>query len=186
MTPAPPQLHLQSDTLLCERAADGDTAAFQALICRYGPSMRAYAIRLTGSQADADDVLQETLIQAWKKIDTVHNPQRIKSWLMTLVSRKGIDYLRSQKSSSNLDAGPEPPAQGPTPEQSAITGSSLDALSQVLQKLPPQQRQIWVMREIGKASYREIAETLEISEASVRGRLARARLALLEGMEAWK
>ncbi|MFW0155340.1 RNA polymerase sigma factor [Rothia sp. P6271] len=175
-----------SDALLCERSANGDSDAFQALLRRHAPSMRAYAIRLTGSAADADDVLQETFIQAWKKMDTVENPERVKSWLMMLVNRKGIDLIRARKLNADIDNSPEPVAAGATPEQSAITGSQMGALSEVLKTLPVQQRQIWVMRELGGASYKEIAQTLMISESSVRGKLARARIALLDGLEGWK
>lgn len=174
------------DALLSQRASNGDQAAFHALVRRHAPAMRAYAIRLTGSTSDADDVLQETLIQAWKKLDTLEDPAKVRSWLMTLTSRKAIDLMRTRKPNVSIDAVAESSSPAQTPEQSAITGSQMGALSEALKTLPEQSREIWVMREVGGSSYQEIAELLGISSASVRGKLARARVKLVQEMEGWK
>lgn len=174
-----------SDEILCERAAGGDTAAFQALIRRHAPLMRAYAIRLTGSRADADDALQETFIKAWEKIHTVQEPEKVKSWLMTLTSRKAIDLVRARKLTVNLDAAANTAQTGMTPEETAIAGSQIVRLGELLKTLPLDQQQVWVMREVGGSSYKEISETLNVSEGTIRGRLARARAALVKGMKGW-
>lgn len=185
MAPFVPDVTSFSDTTLCERAASGDTHAFQQLIRRYAPLMRAYAIRLTGSTSDADDVLQETFIKAWEKIDTLNNPDKVKSWLMTLTSRKAIDLIRARKLTVDLDAAVGTIHSGLTPEENAITDSQMIHLSEVLKTLPLEQQQVWVMREVGGSTYKEISDTLKISEATVRGRLARARATLVRGMEGW-
>lgn len=184
-SPDATQLSDLPDAVLCERASSGDVAAFQSLIRRYAPMMRAYAIRLTGSHSDADDVLQETFIQAWKKIDTVLEPAKVKSWLMTLTSNKSIDLIRSRKPTYDLDSARDSQSRGSNPEDNAITSSQMGELNKLLQKLPQDQRQIWVMREMGGSSYKEIAEALDVPEATVRGRLARARVTLTKGMEGW-
>ncbi|GGH62196.1 RNA polymerase sigma factor [Rothia aerolata] len=184
---APPlDAQTASDSLLCDRAGSGDNTAFQILIQRYAPLMRAYAIRLLGGTSDADDVIQETLIKAWKKIDTVQEPSKVKSWLMTLTNRTAIDHIRSRKVTSELDEVLESADNSISPEQNAIQGSQLGALNELLRRLPAEQSQVWTMREVGGFSYKEIAQTLQISEASVRGRLARARGTLIDGMDAWK
>ena len=85
------------DQLLFQRACDGDAPAFQVLVRSYLPAMRAYALKLTGSTADADDALQETLLTAWQKLDTLDDPSKVKSWLMTLTGRK----YRSDKSTKS-------------------------------------------------------------------------------------
>lgn len=175
-----------TDALLSERASNGDQAAFHTLVRRHAPAMRAYAIRLTGSVSDADDVLQETLIQAWKKLETLEDHAKVRSWLMTLTSRKAIDLIRTRKPNVSIDEVAESSSPEQTPEQSALTGSQMGALSEALKTLPHQSREIWVLREIGGSSYQEIAELLGISPASVRGKLARARVKLVQEMESWK
>lgn len=185
MAPFTREVSHLSDAILCERAATGDSAAFQSLIRRYAPLMRAYAIRLTSSASDADDVLQETFIKAWEKIDTLQNPEKVKSWLMTLTSRKAIDLMRTRKLTVDLDSAANTAHPGTNPEDNAITDSQIVHLSKLLKTLPLEQQQVWVMREIGGSTYKEISETLKISEGTVRGRLARARAALVKGMEGW-
>lgn len=174
-----------SDALLASRAADGDANAFGALVRRHGPFLRAFATRLTGSSADADDVVQEGLIAAWDQLDTLGEPAKVRSWLATIVSRKATDRIRSRKPSSELDdERAEDSERGP--EQRAIATSQLDALSNVLSALPDAQRECWVLKEVAGYSYEEIAERLGVTPVVVRGRLARARATVIAEMEVWR
>ncbi len=95
--PAPDHFDLVPDALLAGRAADGDTAAFEALARRHGPLMRACARRMTGSHADADDVVQESLVQAWKQLDTLRDGDAVKSWLLRITGSRSIDHVRRRK-----------------------------------------------------------------------------------------
>ncbi|MET0726402.1 MAG: RNA polymerase sigma factor [Leifsonia sp.] len=173
------------DGILAERAADGDTAAFTVLVRRHGPFLRAFAARLTGSMADADDCVQEALITAWSRLPELQDPQRVRAWLTTIVSRKATDRLRSRPASESID-GLELEASEPSPERQAIASSQLDALKVALAALTPEQRAVWVLKEVGGDSYEEIAEQLEVPVATVRGRLSRARAAVLKSMEEWR
>jgi RNA polymerase sigma-70 factor (ECF subfamily) len=185
------QLDLVPDALLAGRAADGDTAAFEALARRHGPLMRATARRLTGTLADADDVVQESLMQAWKQLDQLRDPAAVKSWLLRIVGTRSIDHLRKRRNhlalddlENHIDA---PSGQRtPDPESTAVNASRVDALKSALARLPEEQRRCWVLKEFNDLSYEEIALTLNISPASVRGRLARARIALARTMEEWR
>ncbi|UXM91496.1 RNA polymerase sigma factor [Paenarthrobacter sp. JL.01a] len=187
------QQHLDvvPDALLAGRAADGDTAAFEALARRHGPLMRATARRLTGTLADADDVVQESLVQAWNQLDTVRDPAAVKSWLLRIVGTRSIDHLRKRRNHAALDelenhAGAPSSQRIPDPESTAVNASRIDALKSALQRLPEEQRRCWVLKEFNDLSYEEIALTLNISPDSVRGRLARARIALARTMEEWR
>jgi RNA polymerase sigma-70 factor (ECF subfamily) len=184
-------LDLVPDALLAGRAADGDTAAFEALARRHGPLMRATARRLTGTLADADDVVQESLMQAWKQLDNLRDPAAVKSWLLRIVGTRSIDHLRKRRNHVALDEA-ETLADAPSgpriqdPESTAVNASRVDALKSALQRLPEEQRRCWVLKEFNDLSYEEIALTLNISPDSVRGRLARARTALARTMEEWR
>ncbi|MFF2844244.1 RNA polymerase sigma factor [Paenarthrobacter sp. NPDC057981] len=187
------QQHLDvvPDALLAGRAADGDTAAFEALARRHGPLMRATARRLMGTLADADDVVQESLVQAWNQLDTVRDPAAVKSWLLRIVGTRSIDHLRKRRNHAALDelenhAGAPSAPRTPDPESTAVNASRIDALKSALQRLPEEQRRCWVLKEFNDLSYEEIALTLNISPDSVRGRLARARIALARTMEEWR
>ncbi|MCP1411328.1 RNA polymerase sigma factor [Paenarthrobacter sp. A20] len=185
------QLDLVPDALLAGRAADGDTAAFEALARRHGPLMRATARRLTGSLADADDVVQETLVQAWKQLDSLRDPAAVKGWLLRIVGSRSIDHLRKRRNHADLGdventVDATSPPRNKDPETNAVNSSRIEALKAALSKLPEEQRRCWVLKEFNDQSYEEIALTLNISPASVRGRLARARITLARTMEEWR
>lgn len=178
------------DAILAGRASDGDTAAFEALARRYGPQMRACARRITGSFADADDVVQESLMQAWKQLDTLRDNGAVKGWLLRITGSRSIDHLRRRKVHPELAAEHEAATGGAgnhdNPESAAVNGSRVAALKAALARLPEEQRRCWVLKEFGDQSYEEIASTLNISADSVRGRLARARVTLAREMEEWR
>ncbi|MFJ3385554.1 RNA polymerase sigma factor [Curtobacterium sp. NPDC090221] len=175
-----------SDGSLVERSADGDTAAFGVLIRRYGPLMRAYAARILGyGDGEADDAVQEASLQAWQRIDRVEDPDRVRSWLFRIAANKALDRLRRRHPHLDLEAVPEVGDERPVDEV-VITRMQVDELARIAQNLPDAQRAVWVMREVGGASYAEIAEETGMSTTAVRGALARARRTVLEQMEGWR
>jgi len=178
-------LDVASDAVLAERSADGDAIAFGILVRRHVQFLRAFATRLTGSSADADDAVQDALIAAWAQLGSLDDPSKVRTWLASIVSRKAIDRVRSRRPTAALDeTSTEPVSRGP--ESRAVTTSQLDALSAVLSALPEAQRQCWVLKEVGGLSYDEIAERLGVTPTVVRGRLARARATVVTEMEAWR
>ncbi|MDU0367857.1 sigma-70 family RNA polymerase sigma factor [Microbacterium sp. NPDC089180] len=179
-----PSLSTATDAFLASRAADGDQLAFGVLVRRHAPFLVAFATRLTGSRADADDCVQEALITAWRRLPDLTDPEKVRSWLTTIVSRKATDRLRSRKISDQIDE--EMVSAADDPERSAVASSQMDALKKVLAELPEELRVVWVLREVGGHSYDEIAVEVGESAATVRGRLARARKTVLERMQEWR
>lgn len=174
-----------SDGLLAQRAADGDPAAFEVLVRRHGPYLRAFAVRLTGSASDADDVVQDALITVWNQLSTLEDPTKVRSWMASILSRKATDILRSRRPSDELDDELPDDGEG-APETRALASSRMDALSAVLAALPEGQRQCWVLKEMGGYSYEEIGQRLDMTTVTVRGKLARARATVIKEMEAWR
>ncbi|TFB86322.1 RNA polymerase sigma factor [Cryobacterium algoricola] len=174
------------DRTLVERTVDGDIRAFEVLVRRHGPLMRAYATRILGSNDEADDVVQETFITAWAKLPTLENPALAKGWLMRIVSHKSIDRIRARRHHSSLEDldAPAPDHHSPITAVEALSRS--EALSQVLSELPTDQRRCWELKEFGDYSYAEIAEELDLPVSTIRGLLARARKTLIREMEAWR
>lgn len=174
------------DRIIAGRAADGDTAAFAVLVRRYGPMMRAAARRILGSNAELDDVVQEAFITAWQKLDQLDDPRKVKAWLMRITSHRAIDRIRAQRHTEDADELEVPTAEGHGPSHVTQAKATASALREVLAELPAAQRSCWVLREVEHMSYREIAEALELSEATVRGLLARARKSIIARMEGWQ
>jgi RNA polymerase sigma-70 factor (ECF subfamily) len=146
--------------------------------------LRAFAIRLSGSHADADDILQESLIAAWEQLPSLQQPDRLRPWLMTIVSRKATDRIRRNRPMGELDTERADDAAGP--ESRAIASSRLEALSAVLDALPDGQRECWILKESVGMSYDEIADQLGLTVTVVRGKLARARATVVREMEVWR
>jgi RNA polymerase sigma-70 factor (ECF subfamily) len=174
-----------SDAVLAARSADGDAEAFATLVRRHGPFLRAFAIRLTGSTVEADDAVQEALISAWDALPRLSDPGTVRSWLVSIVSRKSTDRLRARKPSIELDDQRAAEfVEGP--EARAIAASRLEALEVALALLPDGQRQCWVLKQVAGLSYDEIADELGMTVTTVRGKLARARATVIREMEEWR
>jgi len=184
--PPRPSLDTADDRTLVGRAIDGDIRSFEVLVRRYGPLMRAYATRVLGSTDETDDVVQEAFITAWQRLDELQDASVVKSWLMRIVSHKGIDRVRARREHGDLDTIDLPVPDHATPPRIAEAHSQQEALSQALSGLPEQQRQCWVLKEVAGYSYDEIAEQLQLPASTVRGLLSRARKNLMTEMEAWR
>jgi RNA polymerase sigma-70 factor (ECF subfamily) len=133
-----------------------------------------------GSLIEGEDIVQEALLR-FEQSD--HGSiQNVEAWLTTVVTRLSIDKLRSAQHRREVYPGewlPEPVFGAPTPEQDAITRSRLSVgLLYLLEKLEPEQRVVFVLREIFERSYQSIAEIAGKSEAACRQLMVRARAAL--------
>ncbi|KQM61102.1 RNA polymerase sigma factor [Agreia sp. Leaf210] len=174
------------DRILAGRSADGDTRAFEVLARRYGPLLRAYARRILGSSDEVDDVVQETLITAWRDLPSLNDGAVVKSWLMRIASHKSIDRIRARKNHLDVDDVDAAQPDRLSPHAISEAASLHEAVSRALATLPLDQQRCWVLREVGEHSYDEIAEQMGIPASTVRGLLSRARRNLMTEMEAWR
>ncbi|MEY2850124.1 MAG: hypothetical protein RI885_2791 [Actinomycetota bacterium] len=174
------------DRTLAGRAADGDLRAFEVILRRHGPLMRAYATRVLGSNDETDDVVQEAFIVAWRQLPNLENTVALKSWLLRIVTNKSIDRVRARRHHADIDELEFERPDGET-AATAMEATSLDeALSAALSTLPEDQRRCWMLREIAGYSYDDIAEQLGLPHSTIRGILARARKSLVIQMEGWR
>ena len=174
------------DGILAARAADGDVVAFEVLVYRHGALMRAYAVKVLGSDADADDVVQDVFFQAWEQLDRLTDVDAVRSWLMRMVSNRSIERIRRRKDHVNVDDWDAPSAVHDSPDRVVEARLRMGALAKAVDALPASQRECWVLREMGGVPYSEIAEQLDIPISTVRGQLARARRTIIKEMEAWR
>ena len=175
-----------SDQLLVHRAVDGDIAAFAELIHRYGPLMRGYTARIVGSLTEADDIVQDAFYTAWRQLLTLREPAAVKSWLMRIASRHAFSYLRRKPATTSLTTLEVPLPASSQPENVVERSAQLEALSAALDGLKEDQRQCWLLREVGELSYDDIAAELDVPVTTVRGTLARARAGIYAKMEGWR
>ncbi len=179
------QLHVAADQALVRRAVDGDSAAFEELVRRHRPLMRRYTAQIVGSAAEADDVVQEAFYSAWSRLADLREPAAVQAWLMRIAGRHAYNHLRRNPATPDITVDTPVPAED-QPENIAERNAELRALSDALDTLSEDQRRCWLLREVWKLSYEDIAEELEIPKASVRGKLARSRAHVFAQMEGWR
>jgi RNA polymerase sigma-70 factor (ECF subfamily) len=174
------------DEVLADRATDGDVRAFEVLIRRHTPLLRAYARRTLGSTDELDDVVQETFITAWNRLDGLEDRRRVRAWLMRILSRKCLDRIRSRRDHDDVTELEIAAPSDAAPEQVAEAHSREDAVDRALRALPLDQRRCWVMKEVLEYRYEDIAEELGLPTSTVRGLLSRARKNMIRLMEGWR
>jgi RNA polymerase sigma-70 factor, ECF subfamily len=136
------------------------------------------------SPDDADDLTQDTFVRAHRGLKTFKDEYDFHPWLYRIAVNQAINFLnkRKRQAAADLDEVPEGDIRaGPEPEsplQSASRQELLTRLESALDKLPEEQRTVFLLRVQEGLSYEEIAETMDTPKGTVMSRLARARMAL--------
>jgi RNA polymerase sigma-70 factor (ECF subfamily) len=183
------------------RARAGDQKAFGELVEPYRRELQLHCYRILGSLQDAEDLLQETLLAAWRGIDTFEERSSLRAWLYRIATNRCLNALRDAKRrppevrrdlpqptrmSEPLWLEPYPdvlldgvPDQAPGPDARYETKEAVTlAFVTGLQHLPPRQRAVLVLRDVLGFSASETADMLDSSEASITSALQRARVTL--------
>jgi RNA polymerase sigma-70 factor (ECF subfamily) len=162
---------------LARRAQAGDGAAFGELARRYAGAIFNQAYRMLGDAHEAEDAVQEVMLRAYSRISTYDPERRFVTWLLAIGNNYCIDRLRRRRMSwvTLDDVAFWLPSQEAGPERSALQGERRDAVQRALQGLPESYRGVTVLRYWHDLSYQEIAEALDLTEATVKTRLHRAR-----------
>ncbi|GAA1854222.1 RNA polymerase sigma factor [Microlunatus capsulatus] len=176
-------------------ARRGDVDAFEQLVHRYQREMFRLAFRLLGDRGEAEDAVQDIFVLVWRRLPTLADPRAFHVWSRQLGTRCCLDLLRARsRRPSEVGLPAEEPdgrdevcgSRSPGPEDVVQTAGGLAGLQQLVAALPPEQRACWVLRELHHLTYPEIADAVGAPVSTVRGRLARARRSLAEGMTAWR
>lgn len=175
------------DDYLVRQAQAGYLDAFELLLVRHRDRAYRIALRLLGDRAEAEDVAQDSMVQAWQSLPGFRGDASFSSWLYRIVVNKSRDAQRRHRPTLVLEA-PENAGQlpsGPDPAGVVEGQARTDALRAAIAALPFDQRAPLVLREFEGRSYAEIASILGLSETVARGRLARARQHLVAQLREW-
>lgn len=179
-----------TDEELVRLAKAGDTRAFGELMERYQNKIYRLARRMTETDEDAEDVLQEAFIKAFKSLGGFKGKSKFSTWLYRITVNLALMKLRRRK----LDSVPldQPVATDEGSVQREIEDETLDPLEQLIENesletldmaigdLPPAYRAVFVLRHIEELSTEETARILKITVPAVKSRLHRTRMALKE------
>ncbi len=175
----------EQEAQIVRRVLQGDVNAFEKLVTEYEKAVYAIALRMTGNAEDAADMTQETFIKAYNSLQAFRGESKFSVWLYRIASNVCLDFLRSRSRKPTVslsvedDEGEETELdiadESQSPEQLLERGLTRDAVRRGLEALPPDYRQILLLREIQGLSYEEIADTLSIEVGTVKSRIFRAR-----------
>ncbi|MBI2423459.1 MAG: sigma-70 family RNA polymerase sigma factor [Candidatus Hydrogenedentes bacterium] len=158
-----------SDAALVRATQGGDTTAFARLVERYIPAVRAMALSAGAGLDRADDVVQETFVTAWQKLDTLREPKLFAAWLLRIARN---DALRTHRGPQNVGEPRENAAVlWPEPERR----ERIHLLGAALQRLPEPHREVLSLHYLAGYSLNDMAAMLNISRDAAAKRLERAR-----------
>ena len=169
------------------RAQKRDHQAFRELVELATPRLYRLALRVVGDRDEADDVVQETTIRAWDRIEELREPAAVMGWLSRIArnaARDRVRWWRRRPRESFDEAGPAlaavlaAAATAPLPDEALASAQVGEAVTRAVAALPAKHREILLLRESDGMSYEEIAEALDIPVGTVESRLHRARAAL--------
>jgi RNA polymerase sigma-70 factor, ECF subfamily len=167
-----------SDARLVKRASRGDRDAFGDLVARHRDRVWAIALRMCRDPEDAEDVLQETFLSAWRSIGRFGGRSEVSTWLYRIAVNKSYDQIGRRRESATLDEQNEPAAPIDAGEQR----ERRVAIERALQTLTPEFRAVAVLCDILGLTPAEAAEIVEIPEGTAKSRLFRARAELARAL----
>jgi len=185
-----------SNEISLEALIAGDRAEFARLVDEYSSPIYRLGLRMLGNPQDAEDVLQNTFINALTHIQKFEGRSSIATWLYRIASNEALMMIRKKKPEVNLEnteGGDDDEDLRPTqfvdwsalPEDELLSGEGKKTLDDAIQSLPESMRIVFLLRDVEGLSIRETAEALNLTETNVKTRLLRARMALREELSTY-
>jgi RNA polymerase sigma-70 factor (ECF subfamily) len=188
----------ETDRGLVAAARRGDGDAFRTLTEPHRRALHVHCYRMLGSVHDADDAVQETMLRAWRRLETYAGRASVRAWLFGIATNACLDALRQRPrrllpaavaGAADPRAIPAPPLEiawlEPYPDRLLDPQEAFDERERIrlafvaaVQHLPPRQRAVLLLRDVLGWSAKEVAEQLDATVASVNAALARARSSL--------
>ena len=177
------------ESVLVERARQGDAQAFTQLVNQYERKIFRLAKHITRNDQDAEDVLQDAFLKAYEHLEDFQGQSKFYTWLVRIAVNESLMKLRKHKTrktvslDETIDTGEETVAREiavweENPEQRYSREELRKILEDAITSLPPIFRTVFVLRDIDELSTEETAGVLSISIPAVKSRLLRARLQL--------
>ncbi|MCL2820474.1 MAG: sigma-70 family RNA polymerase sigma factor [Oscillospiraceae bacterium] len=175
---------------IIQRVIGGDKNAFEGLVLTNQKNVYNLALKMTRNEDDALDISQEAFVKAFRQLRNFRGDSRFSVWMYRLTYNLCIDFLRKKPKTTTTslyhedESGDTAPLEIPDirnlPEDTILRKEMRKNIDEGIKELPLKHREVLVMREIAGMSYDEIAKSLRINEGTVKSRLARARLKLIE------
>ena len=172
------------DSVAVAQARAGDSGAFRVLVERHSRNLFRLAYRMTGHQQDAEDVVQETFLRAYRQLPHFDERASFGTWLYRIAANYSLDLIRARKRRSELheaapeEGAPDPiqslPDQAPTPDRLAMSGQVKDKVAAALDELSEMERTAFVLRHYEGMCIEDISRTLGVQPNAAKHSIFRA------------
>jgi RNA polymerase sigma-70 factor (ECF subfamily) len=184
-----------TDATAVGRARTGDTDAFRVLVERHSRSLFRLAFRMTGNQQDAEDVVQESFMRAYKQLAKFDERASFGTWLYRIAANCSLDLVRSRKRRQEHLAPQETegsefddtvaalPSSEPTPERMALSGEVRGRVEAAMQELSATERTAFVLRHFEGMCIEDVSRVLECAPGAAKHSVFRAVQKLRRALE---
>jgi RNA polymerase sigma factor (sigma-70 family) len=179
-----PLLKLQGDDHLIAMARAGNPGAFEAIVDRYQGRLLGFCRQMLGSTEDAEDVLQEVFVNAYRAMLADEREINLRPWLYRIARNRSLNHLRKPTADAQESMDMVPTVEAASTAEKVHNREEFRQLLADVSKLPETQRSALLLREMDAMSYEEIAQAMETSVPSVKSLLVRARISLAEASQA--
>lgn len=178
-----------SDGAIVARIRGGDSDAYRLLVERHGRSVFRLAYRMTGNEQDAEDVVQETFLRAYKQLARFEDRASFGTWVYRIAANYSLDLIRSRKpqkarqtnDAEDIMAGIASGAPGP--DRLLVSGRIQETLDAAMRELSQQERTAFVLRHFEGQSIEEIGGTLGLGTNATKHSIFRAVQKLRKALE---
>jgi len=182
-----------TDSVAVAQARAGDSGAFRLLVERHSRNLFRLAYRMTGHQEDAEDVVQETFLRAYKQLSKFDERASFGTWLYRIAANCALDLIRVRKRRGGRQApapeegAPDPvqllPDRAPTPDRLALSGEVERKVTDVLNELSEMERTAFVLRHYEGMCIDDIGRTLGVQPNAAKHSIFRAVQKLRRALE---
>ena len=176
-------------TAVLARARQGDSEAFRTLVERHSRLAFQLAYRITGNEQDAEDVVQESFIRAYRQLGRFEARAHFGTWLHRIVANCSVDLIRSRRarydhaSADALDPADQPETDDPNPERLAASAQIQRTVAAAMTELSPLERAAFTLRHYEGRSIAEIGKTLGLGTSATKHSVFRAVRKLRAALE---
>jgi RNA polymerase sigma-70 factor (ECF subfamily) len=181
-----------TDAVFVTKARSGDTDAFRVLVDRHSRALFRLAFRMTGNEQDAEDVVQESFMRAYRQLGKFDERASFGTWLYRIATNCSLDLVRSRKRRSENLAPADPemddpvlslPSGDPTPERMALSSEVRERVADAMQELSATERTAFVLRHFEGMCIEEVSRVLDCQPGAANHSVFRAVQKLRRALE---
>ena len=181
-----------TDLAFVTKARTGDADAYRVLVERHSRALFRMAFRMTGNEQDAEDVVQESLLRAYKQLGKFDERASFGTWLYRIAMNCSLDLVRSRKRRSEQMAPADPemddpvlslPSHDPTPDRLAMSGEVRDRVAEAMNELSASERTAFVLRHFEGMCIEDVSQVLGCQPGAAKHSVFRAVQKLRRALE---